>query len=1261
MSIGRKIAAAIAAVATLGSLGIAASTAVAETKWDALSNQEKNSSYGFFIWKSENAKTQAEKDAAAKAAGMLKGNYPSETTQWRDYYGNNTNKSSLITYTHVGNSKDATSLANMGKALQAIDDINAFRRSLPNEPCRTDLQGYDLCKGDTSKKLVDLQPTDMALAAAQLNVNWMSQVSMSKAHANVFDMSENGAPADSGTAAAKMWYEEKSEFDSNDAGYNAGHYDNLTDKYWPTSDATLSDITITTYMYTGVAISSYKVSGSISAYYGKTLVQDYLSDDDSEAFGPAQTLSSYCTEFNEYSKLVRTISKVTVSPSSVTVAADKNTDSVDLSGVKATVTYDDGTTDTAAITWNKLSADQLDVLHSRKGGTFTVKGTVSGSFASGVSNTVSVTVKVTAAAITGVTLSQNEVTVPSGTNPKDALAKITATAAWNNGETTNPTITWDAVSKNDYSKREGGDVTVRGAIDGFTDGVTATVHVTPATITKVTNPAGITYVAGSSQTPQYPSTVKVTYSNGDTDTAQVQWDTSSVKLDTVGKYTVKGTVAGTDKTATITVTVADATIDSFENPADATIDSGKTLDLSGTTVKGKYSNGTTANIAVKWKALTDEQKNTLNDLNGGSFTVKGTVQGTFTKADADKTATIKVHVNPATVENVTFAGTDSAEATVSTKAEAKADDSVAALLGKLPRQAAVKWTNHTATVDKNLTWTLTDAQKSALQARQGGTFDLTTTVQGRTLTVHVTVEPATIVKLHDPAAVTYVVGAADQPTLPTSVKADYSNGDKNVDVAVNWDNAGSVDYTKAGEYTVTGHVDGSTDTVTQKITVTNATIDSVSSLKDLTVESGAKLTLPGVVDAKMSNGQKTTVAVQWDDVDGAQQKVNALEGGDFTVTGTVQGTFTDANASKTITVKVHVKAATVTGVVISGTATAETNVTVKAVANETESEKALRDQLPATAAVSWSNHTDATTADITWPQLTAEQKKILQKREGGSFDLTGTVKGVQNKVTAHITVQPATIASIANAEAITVVIGTAKPTLPTTLKATYTNGDTADVKVVWANADAVDYTKAGDYTLEGSAEGYTGEAPTLTIHVVEPTLEKHDTEYTVTTKPGVAPTLPDTASTTWSNGQTLTAPISWNEIPADAYAKDGSMFDVAGTYTVNGQTFDVVAHVTVKADATPTPNPSQPSKPSDPSKPSTPSGSNNASGSNTSGSAQNNANGNTQNGNAQNNQQLQNAAQSVASTGSNVLGIVSAVVVLVILAVGFLLVSRKRH
>ncbi len=1234
MSIGRKIAAAIAAVATLGSLGIAASTAVAETKWDALSNQEKNSSYGFFIWKSENAKTQAEKDAAAKAANILK-------------------TAKFASYTKFGDSTDATSLVNFKESVNEIQRINEFRSAQTDEPCRTDLpEGKGRVCNDENKRLTPLQANDILMAVAQSNANY-STTSMDHADNNGagWNVAENlawgpvqytdryahyeGTKIDQceigqSYSACNWYWNEKSKWQGTWTSAN-GHYANLTNKDQE-------------YTLTGVAINS-------GSSYGNTVAQEYSNDflaNYNKQTAPVTTLDAYREQLATYSKLVRTISKVTVSPSSVTVAADKNTDSVDLSGVKATVTYDDGTTDTAAITWNKLSADQLDVLHSRKGGTFTVKGTVSGSFASGVSNTVSVTVKVTAAAITGVTLSQNEVTVPSGTNPKDALAKITATAAWNNGETTNPTITWDAVSKNDYSKREGGDVTVRGAIDGFTDGVTATVHVTPATITKVTNPADITYVAGSSQTPQYPSTVKVTYSNGDTDTAQVQWDTSSVKLDTVGKYTVKGTVAGTDKTATITVTVADATIDSFENPSDVTIDSGKTLDLSGTTVKGKYSNGTTANIAVKWNALTDEQKNTLNDLNGGSFTVKGTVQGTFTKADADKTATIKVHVNPATVENVTFAGADSAEATVSTKAEAKADDSIAALLGKLPRQAAVKWTNHTATVDKNLTWTLTDAQKSALQARQGGTFDLTTTVQGRTLTVHVTVEPATIVKLHDPAVVTYVVGAADQPTLPTSVKADYSNGDKNVDVAVNWDNAGSVDYTKAGEYTVTGHVDGSTDTVTQKITVTNATIDSVSSLKDLTVESGVKLTLPGVVDAKMSNGQKTTVAVQWDDVDGAQQKVNALEGGDFTVTGTVQGTFTDANASKTITVKVHVKAATVTGVVISGTTTAETNVTVKAVANETESEKALRDQLPATAAVSWSNHTDATTADITWPQLTAEQKKILQKREGGSFDLTGTVKGVQNKVTAHITVQPATIASIANAEAITVVIGTAKPTLPTTLKATYTNGDTADAKVVWANADAVDYTKAGDYTLEGSAEGYTGEAPTLTIHVVEPTLEKHDTEYTVTTKPGVAPTLPDTASTTWSNGQTLTAPISWNEIPADAYAKDGSTFDVAGTYTVNGQTFDVVAHVTVKADATPTPNPSQPSKPSDPSKPSTPSGSNNASGSNTSDSAQNN-------------QQSQNAAQSGASTGSNVLGIVSAVVVLVILAVGFLLVSRKRH
>ena len=67
MGIKKKVIATVAAVATLGSLGIAASTAEAGTGWSALSDQEKNSSYGFFVWKSENAATQAEKRCRSKS------------------------------------------------------------------------------------------------------------------------------------------------------------------------------------------------------------------------------------------------------------------------------------------------------------------------------------------------------------------------------------------------------------------------------------------------------------------------------------------------------------------------------------------------------------------------------------------------------------------------------------------------------------------------------------------------------------------------------------------------------------------------------------------------------------------------------------------------------------------------------------------------------------------------------------------------------------------------------------------------------------------------------------------------------------------------------------------------------------------------------------------------------------------------------------------------------------------------------------------
>lgn len=1380
MGIKKKVIAAVAAVATLGSLGIAASTAEAGTGWDALSDQEKNSSYGFFMWKSENAATKDEKEAAAKASNILK------TAKYANY-------------TKIGEAKDATSLTNFKESIAEIQRINDFRAAQSDEPCRTDLPaGQGRKCDDASKRLTPLQPNDILMAIAQSNANY-STVSMDHADNNGanWNVAENLAwgplqysdfyaqfpttrieqcQAGQSYSACNWYWNEKPAYDQNpEYSTKNGHYFNLTNKG-------------SEYTLTGVGINSG------SAQYGNTVAQEYSNDlyaQYNKQVAPVVPLDAYTQQIDAYLKLVRKIAKVSVSPDSLTVAADKNATAVDLSSVKATVTYDDGTTGTATVKWNNLSNDQLGVLHSRKGGSFTVEGTVDGSFGTGVSNTVSVTVNVTPATIKNVTLSKNEVTVPSGTDPKDELAKLTAFATWSNGETSDVSVKWNAANKADYSKREGGDIAVHGTVDDYAAGVDATVHVMPASIATVKDPAGITYVIGSVQTPQYPATVKVTYSNGDTDVANVTWDTGAVKLDQAGKYAVTGTVEGTNKKASLTVTVIEATIDAFDDPDAVTVDSGKSLDLSGTTVKAKYSNGSTMDTPVKWNALTKSQKDTLNALGGGTFTVEGTVQGTFTKADTNKTAKVIVHVQPAVVENVTFKGTGAAETSVSTKASAKTADSVDALLAKLPKQASVKWSNHDETTDEALTWTLDAAQKKTLQTRQGGAFDLTATAQGHTLTAHVTVQPATavkadapashaiaveakadpsaalpqttevewsngetttsriawdipekvtakrgtktvtgtveglkvsvklevtarivnianldidvpngvdptgklpktvsatwsddevsdakvtwdtiakseytkrdantftvqgsvegtsqkaaatvhvaaasITKLHTPAALTYVIGSADQLALPTTVKADYSNGDTNVDVAVtNWDGVDDIDYTKAGTYTVTAHVDGTAETVAQKIVVTDATIDSVSNPTAVTVESGAALTLPNTVSATMSNGQNAKVAVQWNALTEAQQAtLNALEGGEFTVEGAVQGTFTKTDADKTVKIRVCVKPAAVTKVTIAGSDSANVAVSFKAAKSEAESESALRAQLPTTATVSWNNHADTTDEAIAWPSLTAEQKKVLQSRQGGGFDLTATVQGVT--LTANVNIAPATIESIADAQERTVIIGTTPAALPDTLKATYTNGDTDDVAVTWN--DAVDYTKPGDYTLEGTVNGYAGKLALL-IHVVEPTMAKHDTEFTVTTKPGVAPQLPETASVSWNNGKTITAPITWNEVSADAYAKDGAAFDVTGTYTVNGQTFSVVAHVAVTANVKPAPKPD--------AKPDQKPG--------------------HQQGQAQTSQATKDVKTTqtaqTANTGSNVMWAAIVVVVLVIAAAAILVALRKKR
>lgn len=75
----RKLLAGISAASMIGALAVSI-PAFAATSWSSLSDQEKQSSYGFFVWKSENQSlTQEQRDAAAKAAEILRNPQYSDT------------------------------------------------------------------------------------------------------------------------------------------------------------------------------------------------------------------------------------------------------------------------------------------------------------------------------------------------------------------------------------------------------------------------------------------------------------------------------------------------------------------------------------------------------------------------------------------------------------------------------------------------------------------------------------------------------------------------------------------------------------------------------------------------------------------------------------------------------------------------------------------------------------------------------------------------------------------------------------------------------------------------------------------------------------------------------------------------------------------------------------------------------------------------------------------------------------------------------
>ena len=224
--------------------------------------------------------------------------------------------------------------------------------------------------------------------------------------------------------------------------------------------------------------------------------------------------------------------------------------------------------------------------------------------------------------------------------------------------------------------------------------------------------------------------------------------------------------------------------------------------------------------------------------------------------------------------------------------------------------------------------------------------------------------------------------------------------------------------------------------------------------------------------------------------------------------------------------------------------------------------------LPQTMSVLWTG--GATTDEpVTWEPLTDEQLAMLKSREGGSFEVAGTVETLGEDVTVKVTVLPAVpvYADMPSAQEIWVG-GT--PELPETLTVTWSNGDVSDEPVAW---DELDTSTAGTLTATGTIEGLS--SPVTAQVTVKPlevaSVEGQDVELDIASgemnADALFAALPATASVSWSDGSVTEEPIAWSALPGEQEAalssRGGAAFTLSGVVGETG----VAASAKIKVEA----------------------------------------------------------------------------------------------
>jgi LPXTG-motif cell wall-anchored protein len=351
------------------------------------------------------------------------------------------------------------------------------------------------------------------------------------------------------------------------------------------------------------------------------------------------------------------------------------------------------------------------------------------------------------------------------------------------------------------------------------------------------------------------------------------------------------------------------------------------------------------------------------------------------------------------------------------------------------------------TIDLGLVWN-TDGVDFAAAA--GGTVTVPATVtfpncQTAQTSFEVSVEAA-----EEPAPTITAIAACDPitvelpgtPELPGEVGVTYSD-DTTATLPVTWDVDG-VDFTVAGQYSVSGTVEGGGDLRASISVTVNEAVPVIVQKATVQVSTplGTAPVLPQTVEVTWSNGTVEDLAVTWND---GQELDAALynTAQSFSVAGVLAD---DEHTPVTATV-----------VVASPTS-------VQAPAPVT-TDAGVAPQLPGSVVVIYSDGSTYEVA-VSWDAVDASQYHT-----GGQFSVTGRAgdTGLSTQVTVNV--NDATVTGVQNNLAVQTVVLTA-PQLPETASVRWSNGDTTSETVAWNAVDPSSYAQVGTFTATGTVAGH---------------------------------------------------------------------------------------------------------------------------------------------------------------------------------------------